>query len=140
MTDYIVDASVVIQHFITDTHTPHVDALFHELGNTVELHVPEFCLLECANVLWKEVRFHGMPQADASMLVTDLVSLPLTILPVSRLLSRSLQIGLTHQLAVYDATYIALAEALNRSLITVDTNQDKAARAVGITLKSITDF
>ena len=28
MTDYIVDASVVIQHFITDTHTPHVSVKY----------------------------------------------------------------------------------------------------------------
>jgi len=53
---------------------------------------------------------------------------------------RALEIGLKHQLAIYDSIYIALAEKLNYPLITVDQKQAKASQAEGITLKNIADF
>jgi predicted nucleic acid-binding protein len=57
MTDYIVDASVIIQELIQDTYSQQVRVLFKGLIATDRLHVPEFCLLECTNVIWKQVRF-----------------------------------------------------------------------------------
>jgi predicted nucleic acid-binding protein len=59
---------------------------------------------------------------------------------VTGLLTRGLQIGLAHQLALYDSVYLALAEKLRYPLITVDERQAKAAAALGLILKSITDF
>ena len=53
---------------------------------------------------------------------------------------RALEIGLKHELAVYDSVYIALAEQLGHPLITDDSRQATAASAEGITLKAITDF
>ncbi len=140
MRDYIVDASVVIQYLITDTYTSNARTLFNTLTKNDKIHVPEFCLLECTNVLWKQVRFSGMSASDADALVTDLNMLPLNIIPVQFILNRALEIGLQHQLAVYDSAYIALAERLSYPFITVDNRQQQAARAVGITLKLVTDF
>lgn len=140
MSDYIVDASVVAQVLIQDTYTKQARTLFGRLTAPDQLHVPEFCLLECTNVLWKQVRFQGMSQSEAEVLLGDLAGLPLTNQAVTGLLERSLEIGLAHQLAIYDSLYIAMAERLGFPLITVDTKQEAAARAVGITLKSITDF
>ncbi len=140
MSDYVVDASVVVQVLITDAYTKQARALFGQLTEPDQLHVPEFCLLECANVLWKQVRFQGMPRNEADILLGELVRLPFTIQPVSGLLERSLEIGLLHQLAIYDSVYIAMAEKLRFPLITTDTKQEAAARAIGVTLKPITDF
>jgi predicted nucleic acid-binding protein len=109
---FVVDATVVIEHLITDTFTPHTRVLFRELNKTVSLHIPEFCLLECANVLWKRVRFSNLQQAQAERLLKGLMALPMVINPVNALLQRSLEIGLQHQLAIYDSLYIALAENL----------------------------
>ncbi|HEX9839781.1 MAG TPA: type II toxin-antitoxin system VapC family toxin [Anaerolineales bacterium] len=67
-------------------------------------------------------------------------TLPLTVMLVRDLLPRGLQIGLTHQLALYDSVYIALAEKLNYPLITADERQERAASAEGITIKALTDF
>jgi predicted nucleic acid-binding protein len=129
MNEYIVDATIIIQHLITESMTAHADALFDEVGNTVTLHAPVFCLLEATNVIWKHVRFQRMPISEAEILVADLVALPITISPVEDLLPRALQIGLAHQLAVYDSVYIALAEKLKLPLITVDARQSNAASA-----------
>ena len=65
-TIYVVDASVVMQYFITDTYTPLVSILLNRLNQGDRLYVPEFCLLECANVLWKQERFQSMPRTEAA--------------------------------------------------------------------------
>jgi predicted nucleic acid-binding protein len=141
MISYVVDASVAIQAVISDVYTLQADTLFALASNkSAELCVPDFCLLECTNVIWKQVRFHNMPQNEAESLVQDLQAYVLNIFPSSALLPRSLEIGLTHQLAVYDSVYIALAEKLNCALITVDERQEKAAIAIGINIKAVTDF
>ncbi|MCA0456637.1 MAG: type II toxin-antitoxin system VapC family toxin [Chloroflexi bacterium] len=140
MIHYVVDASVVIQHFIPDTFTFNADSLFDEISKTLEIHVPEFCLLECTNVLWKQVRFNNLTVADAKASIQDLLLLPIYVEPAPLLLQRALEIGVEHQLAVYDSTYIALAERLGYPLVTVDARQETAARAVGIALKPVTDF
>jgi predicted nucleic acid-binding protein len=140
MSRYIVDTSIVIQRLIVESHTPYVIELFYGIIQGDELIVPEFCLMECANVLWKHVRFQGMSQSNAESLIANLTSLPLTVHPVTDLLVRGLQVGLKYQLAVYDSIYIALAEKLSLPLITVDVKQEAAAKDTGITLKSITDF
>jgi predicted nucleic acid-binding protein len=139
---YIVDASVLIQGFIQDTDTIRVLSLLKSLFDVdpTTLIVPEFCLLECANILWKQVRFQGMLQTDVQRALVNLTSTPLTIQPVIPLLPRALAIGLQHQLAVYDSIYIAMSEALKHPLITVDVRQEKAAASVGVTLKAISNF
>jgi predicted nucleic acid-binding protein len=47
---------------------------------------------------------------------------------------------LQHQLAVYDAVYIALAVEKEYPLISVDQAQIRAAALEGVILKPVTDF
>lgn len=53
MAVYIVDASVVIEYLVTGVYTPNARALFNQAAANDRFIVPEFCLLECTNVLWK---------------------------------------------------------------------------------------
>jgi predicted nucleic acid-binding protein len=62
MKEYILDTSVVVQELITDIQTLNVHALFQQADKDDVFYVPEFCLLECTNVLWKQVRFAALPQ------------------------------------------------------------------------------
>lgn len=140
MAIYVVDTSVVIQYLIAQTYTLESRVLVARLYQGDQLHIPEFCLLECVNVLWKEVRFRGLLETNAEQMIAELLALPFQIVPVIDLLPRALQIGLTHQLAVYDSLYIALALSLSCPLITVDDRQAAAATASGVILKPITDF
>lgn len=140
MASYVIDTSVMIQYFITQIHTPEARVLVSQMNHGDLLYVPEFCLLECVNVMWKQVRFRGLPQTDAEQFIVDLLDLPLQIVRVNTLLPRALQIDLTHQLAVYYSLYIALALNLSCPLITVDDRQLSAASDAGAIIKSITDF
>lgn len=141
MATYIVDASVVVQYAITQTDTTAVRALIARLYQGIDrLIIPEFCLLECTNVLWKEVRFQGLPADQADALVKELLSLKFEVVPTRHLLSQALTIGLNCQLAIYDSLYIALAKEQESGLITVDVRQQTGAIASGVALKPITDF
>lgn len=87
MANAIVDASVVIEYLITGPHTPGVQAFFNRATAADRLTVPEFCLLECTNVIWKQVRFGGMAQSDAQNLVRVLRMLKLRRAPVRQVLA-----------------------------------------------------
>jgi predicted nucleic acid-binding protein len=137
---YVVDTSVVIQRFIAEAYTPNVRVLFSQLSQGIDLVVPEFCLLECTNVFWRQVRFQGMSQTDAEQFIDQLGQIPFEIVPAPTLMSQALQIGLSKQLAIYDSIYIALALNRQCSLITVDERQVKAAITTGVTSKPISDF
>ncbi len=137
---YVVDASVVVQYAIAQVYTPEARILVARMYQSEQLYIPEFCLLECVNVLWKTVRFQGLPQVQAEQMVHELLALPFQIMPIRHLLPRALQIGLSSQLALYDSLYIALALNLNCPLITVDDCQANGAIANGVILKPITDF
>jgi len=139
----IVDTSVLIQAFIRDQDTARARTLLRGIfdpSNPPVLHVPEFCLLECTNILWKRVRFQSTSLAAMQRALNALLAMPLTVQPVITLLPRALALGVGHHLAVYDSLYIALAESLHYPLITVDQRQGAVASAAGILLKPLTDF
>lgn len=140
MNHYILDASIVIQRFIQQEYTWQTVILFNQLLEGDQFYLPEFCLLECTNVVGKQVRFYGLPESQGKLLIEDMQSIPFQIRSVSNLLSSALNIGLTYQLAIYDSLYIALALDLNYPLITVDKRQGQAAINCGVRLIPITDF
>ncbi|MDX2139322.1 MAG: type II toxin-antitoxin system VapC family toxin [Chloroflexota bacterium] len=140
MAIYIVDASIVAERLIRGHYTENARAMFNRMGLLDELIVPEFCLIECTNVIWKHVRYQGMQRSQADLTLRDLRALPLKQAGVKSILSNALDIGLRHQLAVYDSLYVALAIRLQVPFISIDGPQQRAATAEGVILKPITDF
>jgi predicted nucleic acid-binding protein len=132
MTTYIVDASVVIERLILGSYTGYARVLFQRALGGDQFVVPEFCLLECTNVVWKHVRFQGMPPGQAKLIIKDLSALPLKRIPIKAVLNTALEIGLTYQLAIYDSAYVALALRSHYPLITIDQPQSRAAIAEGV--------
>jgi predicted nucleic acid-binding protein len=141
MATYVVDASIVVQYAIEQDQTAAVRNLVARMyrGNE-ELIIPEFCLLECTNVIWKEVRFQGLSPTHAEALVNELLTLAFRVLPTKHLLPEALKIGVSCELAIYDSLYIALALEHKYPLITVDNRQQNGAIVSGSSLKAITDF
>lgn len=138
MASYIVDASVVIEYLITGPRTAGVQAFFNQMTDADRLTVPEFCLMECTNVIWKQVRFGGMARNDAEMLLRVLRTLKLRRVPIKHLLDRALDIALKNSLAVYDSSYIALALHYGYPLATLDQSQMRAAAAEGVMVIALT--
>src|SRR5436190_23237748 len=102
MANYIVDASIVIEYLIVGPYTTHIQTFFNGITATDQLVVPEFCLLECTNVIWKQVRFNGMSSQGAKQLLGVLRTLKLRRAPMKRLLDQTLEIAMNNTLAVYD--------------------------------------
>lgn len=139
---YIIDASALIQAFIQDTDSAHAKVLLHRAINdpTLTLHVPEFCLLECTNILWKQMAFHGSPRTSVQALLSALLAAPLTVYQARNYLPRTLAIAMDYHLATYDSAYLALAEVVKFPLITADGRQGGIAGQLGIALKPLNDF
>jgi len=136
MANYVVDASVLIEYLIEGPNTFQVTDFFNQITAFDGLTIPEFCLLECTNVIWKRVRFQNMSRTDADNLLRILRAMRLRRAPMKHLLDHALEIAIGHQLAVYDSGYIALALHYGYPLVTLDQPQSRAATAEGVELQS----
>jgi predicted nucleic acid-binding protein len=139
---FVVDTSILAQLFTTEPDSPRVRTLVKSLdkASIQHLDIPEFTIIEVTNVLWQYVRRHGMALDTATLALSYLRTLPLTIHASSPLLSRAFDISTQYNLAIYDTLHLALAENLQCGLITDDKKQAGVAQQLQITLKPITDF
>jgi len=140
VTVYIVDASIVVEYIIAGPYTPNAKTLFNGALHGDQFTAPELYLAECVNVIWKMVRFRGMPSNQAIQALRDLKAMPIKRAAIKGVLAPALAIGLKHELAIYDSLYIALALKTGSVFITIDTKQQRAASAEGTTVKPITHF
>jgi predicted nucleic acid-binding protein len=92
-----------------------------------DLAAPALLLWETANV-FRRLELVGTISSDqAAQAHADLVDLRVELWPYELLAERAWQ--LRHNLSIYDAGYVALAEALDVELITLDR---RIARAPGV--------
>ncbi len=111
----VVDASVLVPGLVDDGRDG--DAARVRLRGEV-LAAPELVDLEVASVLRRLVLAGSLPLRHADLALADLVELPLQRAAHRSLLARCWQ--LRSNATVYDAAYIALAEALGALLVTAD--------------------
>ncbi len=82
------------------------------------LHAPHLIDLEIAQVLRRYVRSGVITAERGAEALSDLVDFPLTRYPHFVLLTRIWE--MRHDLTVYDAAYLGLAEVLDARLVTRD--------------------
>jgi predicted nucleic acid-binding protein len=118
-----VDASVLAVALADDGHDgDHARACLR--GE--RLTAPELVDLEVTSVWRRQVRDGAMDARRATLALADLTALPLRRAPHRALLARCWE--LRDNLTIYDASYVALAEALEVTLLTGD---GRLARATG---------
>ncbi len=91
---------------------------------TQELAAPELIDLEVASVLRRQWSIARLDLRRAQLALADLYDLPMLRAPHRPLLARCWE--LRGNLSMYDAAYVALAEALGTSLLTADVRLAKA--------------
>jgi predicted nucleic acid-binding protein len=112
----VVDASAVVEVLL---RTPAAAAIRERLfGVEQTLHAPHLLDIEVTQVLRRYAAIGQIELMRGSTALDDLMDFPLTRYPHDVLLERVWE--LRHNLTAYDAAYVALAEALDATLLTRD--------------------
>ena len=117
MSLYVVDANVVAKWFVPERLSEEAARL---LDDKHELTTPDLLWPELGSVLWKKARAGQLTGQEAARIVQALDEFPLTVFPSRLLLEGALEIALGTGRSVYDGIYVALAVALECSLVTAD--------------------
>ena len=112
----VIDASVVIEILLGTPHGRRFESALHERATS--WNVPHLLDSEALQVLRSLVRARQLNPDRAAIAVQDLSHLDLVRHAHADLSSRVWE--LRHNLTAYDATYLALAEALGATLVTGD--------------------
>ena len=121
----VADASVLVAALVDSGH----DGQWAETAIAGdELASPELVLVETANILRRQAQYGQISRAEAAIAFQSLLRLRMELFPFRPFAERVWELG--GNLTSYDAWYVALAEALDCPLITLDR---KIGRAPGLT-------
>lgn len=115
----VLDTSVAVKWFIHEEDSDKAADLRHAHGRAeLFLHAPDVLLMELANAL----RYSPLVSAEEIPQALRLFSgLAINVAPFDlNVLISSVTLSLDHDLAVYDAYFLALAQAMEVPLITAD--------------------
>ena len=112
----VVDASAVLEALLRTAAAKAVEARLFAPRQT--LHAPHLLDVEIAQVVRRYAACGEIDGARGRMALADLADFPLRRYPHDFLLPRIWD--LRNNLTAYDATYVALAEALDAPLLTRD--------------------
>ncbi|PYQ67530.1 MAG: PIN domain nuclease [Acidobacteria bacterium] len=117
MSDYVVDASVVVKWFLPE---PFTEAARRLRGESIHCSSPDLLLLEVPNVLWKYVVRGTLDLATAKEAVNALSVAPIRVHGADSLFADAFRLAVETRRSVYDCTYLALAIQEDCSLVTAD--------------------
>lgn len=122
----VLDASVISELLVGSS--VGIMAAEHAAAHAGNLHVPHLAVIETTSVLRAWARRGELPPGRAAAALEDLRDLPARRWPVEPLLVRVWE--LRENATAYDASYVALAEALAADLLTVDRRLARAMDGV----------
>lgn len=93
---------------------------------------PDLMLAESANVLLRKQRRGKLSSVEAMAIIEAIVSLPVRIEPHASLLVAAVSMTDRHNLTVYEARYLALAERHGARLMSCDDLMDGVSKALGL--------
>lgn len=117
MTQFVVDASVVVKWFLLEDYTESARSLLDE-GFT--LYAPDLVRAEVGNVMWKRWRRGDIPDEGAEEALRHLSRLPLRIRTSEPLMESAWDVARRFDRSFYDGLYVALARSLDCQLVTAD--------------------
>lgn len=133
---FIADASVAIGWVHPGQATTHTTAMLDAIADGAIVEVPALWPLEVANALTVLVRRRRLTEPERQAGLGWLRGLPLRIdhEMASLAFSRLSELASAHQLSVYDAAYLELAQRRRLMLGCKDGPLRDAARQSGVTL------
>ncbi len=119
---YVIDTNIAIKLFIPDPLSAKAETLFLHLQNPqTQLFIPDLFYIEFTNVLWKYVRAKQFSAEQTTIALDRIRAFPLEVTSTKSLMSEAMQISLDCSISAYDASYIALSQRMNASLLTLDS-------------------
>jgi len=119
----VVDASVLVKVVLKE---PGWDEI--ELDSNMA--TLDYALVEGMNAIWKAIRRGRIAEETGKTLIAvlKLIGSGMLTFGAQNFFERGLEIALKENVTIYDALYIALAEALKAELLTADEKQYYAAK------------
>ncbi|MBD2340076.1 type II toxin-antitoxin system VapC family toxin [Calothrix sp. FACHB-156] len=137
----VIDVSVCIKHFVPDPLSPKVDQLLAHVANPQnQFFVPDLFYIESANVLWKYIRADLYPTAKVTADLATLKSLELQVVSTADLVADAVNIALNYGISAYDASYVALSQQVDATLLTLDNKLVRALSASSFDVSFFNDF
>jgi predicted nucleic acid-binding protein len=118
----VADASLVVDLLLGGDAAAPIAARLLDPAETV--HVPHLLDVEVAQALRRYALSGELDAARGEQAIADLADFPFQRYPHAALLERAWE--LRHSLSAYDSVYVALAEALDATLVTRDRRLARA--------------
>ena len=129
MSDFVVDASVAVKWFVTETDSLVADELS---ASNHRLFAPRLILTEVANALGRKAMAGLMSAAEACAYLRSLPHYFDDVLAVDELIEPALKNACALRHPIYDLIYLEVARKVDAQLITADRRF--AARIAGTDL------
>jgi predicted nucleic acid-binding protein len=130
---FVFDSSITLAWAFEDETDAYAEAVADSLARTRAL-VSAVWPLEVANALLVGERRKRITEAKVAQFLALLESLPITVdeETAGRAWQDTLHLARSHDLSVYDATYLELSLRLGLPLASLDDNLKAAAAATGV--------
>lgn len=115
----VVDASVAAKWYLKEEDEDRAAIMESGLREEARLIAPVLIVAELGNVLWQRSRRGEMITDEVREVWAAFEAAPLDLLDIAPLMPLALDISLGTGCAVYDALYVALAEAEDAKLVRV---------------------
>ncbi len=135
----VIDASVAVKWFLDEAHTRAALALQSDfIEGRLTLRVPSLFPYEVLNALTFSRRFRNPELIEAARDLdrSDIVTVPLS----GAYFEQTVAVSLQNRITIYDASYVALAAALDSPLFTADDTLLRLGRKGDVRTIHIRDY
>jgi predicted nucleic acid-binding protein len=136
MPGFVADASATLLWCFAEEATPATEALLERLREGEPAVVPAHWSTEVMNGLLMAVRRSRLDLDRVARFARDLAALPIRMEPphAPAVWDAMIRLATRHQLTVYDAAYLELAQRTGLPLATLDGDLRRAALAASVHL------
>jgi predicted nucleic acid-binding protein len=130
---FVVDASVILAWLLPDERSADAQSVIERLALGHQAQAPALLPYEVGNALLQAQRRRRIPAALAVELEQAWARLPIALAPADHAsAARAGELARRHDLSLYDAAYLELAQHRRFALATLDAPLRRAAQAESV--------
>lgn len=130
---FVLDANLVGDWFLPGQQSVAAYAVFDAYrASTIQFVAPETLSVEFAHALGKQQPRKHLTLDEAREVWSDFCALPIELRPIGGLVGAAFRLATDHNAVVYDALYLALAQAEGVPVLTSDVRMRNAFLALDV--------